>query len=218
MKRLALPAASLGVFAARRAVRSVAVRARWPSALRTHAQALVVAGAAVPALAGFVLLAAQSLQSLSPGGDSTSRPPTPEPVVLYARPLCTFANDDARAALIDGADGGASVVVGGRSFWLFGDTLFAGESGKQIEQNAIAWSNGEREDGCQDDKQVVDVNGDGQANLLDVYVVARIALVPGSYDPLSQVAADIDKDGANSLLDIVMAVKNSTLVEPHAAC
>jgi len=148
MKRLALAAAGLGVFAARRAVRSVAARARWPSTLRTHAQAVAVASAAVPAIAGFVLLAAQSLQSLTLGGDSTSPPATLEPVVLYARPLCTFANEDARAALIDGADGGASVVVGGRSFWRFGDTLFAGESGKQIEQNSIAWSNGQREDGC----------------------------------------------------------------------
>jgi hypothetical protein len=148
MKRSALAAAALEVMAEHRMLRSLAARARLPSTLRTHAQALAVASAAVPAIAGFVLLAAQSLQSLGPVGDSTTPLATLEPVVVYARPLCTFANEDAQAALIDGADGGASVVVGDRAFWLFGDTLFAGESGKQIEQNSIAWSKGQREDGC----------------------------------------------------------------------
>lgn len=107
-----------------------------------------VGGAAIPAVAGFVLLVAQSLQSPSPGGEGTLPPAMAEPVVVYARPLCTFANEDARAALIDGADGGTSVVVGDRTFWLFGDTLFAAESGKRIEQNSIAWSQGRREEGC----------------------------------------------------------------------
>jgi hypothetical protein len=148
VKRLGIAAAGVWVFAARRALRFVAARARWSSTLRTRAQALAVAIAAVPAIAGFVLLAAQPLQSLSVGGDSTTPPATLKPVVLYARPLCTFANEDARAALIDGVDGGASVVVGGRAFWLFGDTLFLPESGKRIEQNTIAWSQGQREDGC----------------------------------------------------------------------
>jgi hypothetical protein len=77
---------------------------------------------------------------------------------------------------------------------------------------------GGNNNGCRDDKQIVDVNGDGQANILDVFAVAKIALVPGSYDPVSQAAADIDKDGENTALDAMLAGKNSTLVEPHATC
>jgi hypothetical protein len=73
-------------------------------------------------------------------------------------------------------------------------------------------------DGCQDDKQVVDVNGDGVANITDVYAVAKIALVPGSYDPVSRAVADINKDGANNTTDAMLAAKNSSLVEPHALC
>jgi hypothetical protein len=73
-------------------------------------------------------------------------------------------------------------------------------------------------DGCRDDKQIADINGDGQANVLDVMAVAKIALLPGSYDPISRTAADIDKDGANTILDVVLAAKNSTLLEPHTVC
>jgi hypothetical protein len=73
-------------------------------------------------------------------------------------------------------------------------------------------------DGCQDDKQIADVNGDGQANVLDVFAVVRIALVPGSYDPVSKAAADINKDGGNNITDVYLAAKNSSLVEPHTSC
>jgi hypothetical protein len=73
-------------------------------------------------------------------------------------------------------------------------------------------------DGCQDDKQIVDVNGDGQANILDVQAVARIALVKGSYDPVSKAVADINKDRVNNILDVMVAALNSTLVEPHNVC
>jgi hypothetical protein len=73
-------------------------------------------------------------------------------------------------------------------------------------------------DGCQDDKQIVDVNGDGQANVLDVFAVARIALTSGPFDPVSQAAADIDRDGVNTILDVMVAALNSNLVESHAAC
>jgi hypothetical protein len=73
-------------------------------------------------------------------------------------------------------------------------------------------------DGCQDDKQIVDVNGDGQANVLDVMAVARIAFTAGPFDPVSRAAADIDKDGTNGVLDVMLAAKNSSLVEPHTSC
>ncbi len=73
-------------------------------------------------------------------------------------------------------------------------------------------------DGCQDDKQIVDVNDDGQANFLDVTAVARIAFTPGPFDPVSVAVADIDKNGFNNILDVQTAAKNSTLVEPHSPC
>ncbi len=73
-------------------------------------------------------------------------------------------------------------------------------------------------DGCQDDKQIVDVNGDGQANFLDVTAVARIAFAPGPFDPVSVAVADIDKNGFNNVLDVQKAALNSTLVEPHDPC
>ena len=73
-------------------------------------------------------------------------------------------------------------------------------------------------DGCRDDKQIVDVNGDGVANILDVQAVARIALAPGPFDPVSKREADINKDGVNNILDVQIAANNSTLVEPHAPC
>ncbi len=73
-------------------------------------------------------------------------------------------------------------------------------------------------DGCQDDKQIVDINDDGQANFLDVTSVARIAFAPGPFDPVSVAVADIDKNGFNNVLDVALAALNSTLVEPHNPC
>jgi hypothetical protein len=116
--------------------------------LRAHRERVVLAGAALPALAGFVLLTAGSAGSTAPMSDPFSELPAGAPPAIYARPVCSFSNEDAAAALVQGADGGASLVVGDRTYWLFGDTLFLAESGKQIEQNAIAWSSGTRADGC----------------------------------------------------------------------
>ncbi len=80
------------------------------------------------------------------GGDALV--PDPAPPAVFARQICSFSNEDAAAAFVQGADGGQSLVVGGRTWWLFGDTLFLAASGKQIEQNAIAWSDTRRPDGC----------------------------------------------------------------------
>ncbi|MEX0751245.1 MAG: DUF4185 domain-containing protein, partial [Dehalococcoidia bacterium] len=107
--------------------------------------ALLAAGA-LPALAGVGLLAIRL-----PSNEATSaQPPVPPAAapIIAARAVCSFANEDAAAALVDGADGGQSVVVDGRSYWLFGDTLFAAASGKQIEANTLAWSDTRDEHGC----------------------------------------------------------------------
>ena len=108
---------------------------------------MILAIAAVPAIAGAVLLAAQALR---PAATTGGAPLADEaaPAVVYARSLCSFSNDDAHAALVQGADGGDSIVVGDKTWWLFGDTLFEAASGKQIEQNSIAWSDRLRPDGC----------------------------------------------------------------------
>jgi hypothetical protein len=108
---------------------------------------LLVASAAAAALAGAVLLAINALRSSA----STAAPPAVQqsvPAIVYARYVCSFSNDDAKAALVRGADGGQSIVVGNKTWWLFGDTLFLAEAGKPIEQNSIAWSDSTGADGC----------------------------------------------------------------------
>ena len=69
-------------------------------------------------------------------------------------------------------------------------------------------------DGCEDDKEIASVNDDRQTNVLDVQVVARMAfgLLP------SRAALDVNKDGAYNVLDVFLAAKNSTMVEPHGPC
>ena len=115
--------------------------------LAPWARTLLVTLAAVPAIAGAALLA---IHVLRPGAATRGAPldAGPPPAVVYARPLCSFSNEDAKAALVQGADGGESIVIGDKTWWLFGDTLFQAESGKQIEQNSIAWSDSLRPDGC----------------------------------------------------------------------
>ena len=104
----------------------------------------VLAMALVLASAGAVLIAARAALSIAPGAATTAaHEPSSAPVAPAAASgglVCSFSNADAAASLIQGADGGASVVAGGRSWWLFGDTLFLPQSGKQIEANSIAWS------------------------------------------------------------------------------
>lgn len=108
-----------------------------------RAQWAVLGIAAIPALVGVAMLAMR--------GDSASTAPVAAPAVepppiVAATLVCSFVNDDARAAMIAGADGGQSVVVDGVTHWLFGDTIFDAASGKQIEANSIATS-GERAPG-----------------------------------------------------------------------
>ncbi|HYM15101.1 MAG TPA: DUF4185 domain-containing protein [Dehalococcoidia bacterium] len=100
---------------------------------------VVVGLAAVLAASGFVLLVLQAAWPSDPGGATPAVTSAPAGAI-YSRLICSFANDDARAAQVQGADGGISVMAGGRTYWLFGDTLLLPQSGRQIQPNAIAWS------------------------------------------------------------------------------
>lgn len=115
--------------------------------MRLNRAWLAVVFAAIPAIAGAVLLIARAVEpSASTGGQTITGDAVPRPI--FTRQLCSFSNEDAKASLIQGSDGGMSVVVGDKTWWLFGDTLFLAQSGKQIEQNSIAWSDSLRPDGC----------------------------------------------------------------------
>jgi len=105
---------------------------------------------------GFVLLAVRAASRAAPG-DSAPVDAVAPPPAAAGRLLCSFSNADARAALIQGSDGGQSVVVGDRTWWLFGDTLFLPQSAKQIEPNAIAWSRDDAPGRCP--RLTYDANG-----------------------------------------------------------
>jgi hypothetical protein len=115
---------------------------------RQRGGALALGAAALFAAAGLGVLVLEASGSSGPAADAREKVPLAVPAVLNTRLVCSFANADARRAQIHGADGGYSVVVGGRTFWLFGDTLLLSASGRQIQQNALAWSGGRGPDGC----------------------------------------------------------------------
>jgi hypothetical protein len=86
----------------------------------THWAGRTIVGlAALPAVAGLILLSVQALRLPASAGDEIP----PEPPDAAARIVCSFSNDDAARATVAGADGGISVVLGDRTYWLFGDTL-----------------------------------------------------------------------------------------------
>jgi hypothetical protein len=118
---------------------------RWAARPRLSREVAAVGVAALLALAGFVLVIRQATRPQATADTGQLAPP---PVAVSSRVVCSLSNDDARAALVQGADGGISVSAGGRTYWLFGDTLLLPQSGKQIEQNAIAWSDGTDPSGC----------------------------------------------------------------------
>ncbi len=88
--------------------------------------------------------------SQSPGGhaagsDIVTASPSQAaaPVVVAARMVCRLIadNPDSAVAQVRGADGAASVVAGGRSYWLFGDTIRNGPGGRQdVVPAAVATS------------------------------------------------------------------------------
>ena len=158
--RFHIPLLPVFAVAAGSAVAAAADRARRQALGRTessfggadaggaYARWALLALAATAALTGAALLLARQLGSSSTTTQGQPLTVDQPPAVVYARELCTLSNEDAKAALVQGADGGMSIVVGDRTWWLFGDTLFLAESGKQIEQNSIAWSQELRPDGC----------------------------------------------------------------------
>jgi hypothetical protein len=72
-------------------------------------------------------------------------------------------------------------------------------------------------DGCQDWIEIVDVNGNRSAELLDVLFVAKRALGVDP-NPGSDVVLDVDKNGSVTILDALVAAKNSSLVKSHSPC
>jgi hypothetical protein len=67
---------------------------------------------------------------------------------------------------------------------------------------------------CEDDKEIVDINGDRHANILDLWWIDRmvVGLTPPNPD------LDINKDGTINILDAQLAALNSALREPHLPC
>ena len=69
-------------------------------------------------------------------------------------------------------------------------------------------------DGCQDWVEIVDLNGNRSAEILDVLFVAKRALGVDP-SPGSDVVLDVDKNGAVTILDALVAAKNSSLVKAN---
>jgi hypothetical protein len=60
------------------------------------------------------------------------------PIVVAARVVCSFANEDAAAASIKEFDGVTSVVADYKSFWLFGDSWLTRKRGGYLFANSTA--------------------------------------------------------------------------------
>jgi hypothetical protein len=69
-------------------------------------------------------------------------------------------------------------------------------------------------DGCEDWIEIIDVNGDGQSNALDLAQIDRIYVGVVPRHP----ALDVNKDGVFNALDGALAVLNSNLIKPHNPC
>ena len=69
-------------------------------------------------------------------------------------------------------------------------------------------------DGCDDDKEVADINGDRIVSVLDPYLVARMVFWVVPTHPI----ADLNKDGAYTVLDVLLAARNSVLLEDQSVC
>ncbi|MDI6858474.1 MAG: hypothetical protein QME71_09200 [Dehalococcoidia bacterium] len=93
-----------------------------------------------------------------------------------------------------------------------GDGIFDGVEVKGWGTSCI--SKDSDADGCEDWIEIVDINGDGQANSLDLNRI--MGMVVGILPP--HPALDINKDGVFNRLDHTLAVYNSVIFRPHAAC
>jgi hypothetical protein len=98
------------------------------------------------ALALCLVAASLSACTRSPGGHAAggdlatpataaveTAPLVDTPVVVSVRAVCRMIadNPDAAQSQVRGVDGAASVVVGGRGYWFFGDTVRNGPGGRQ---------------------------------------------------------------------------------------
>ncbi len=72
-------------------------------------------------------------------------------------------------------------------------------------------------DGCEDWIEIVDVNGNRQANTVDILWFAKRAfnIIPASD---SDYVLDINKSGDVNAVDLLLAAQNSTLLKPHDPC
>jgi len=72
-------------------------------------------------------------------------------------------------------------------------------------------------DGCADWIEIVDINGNRSANIVDVLFFAKRAfnvIGASNSDPLF----DINKSGDVNIVDVLLAAQNSTLLKPHSTC
>jgi len=111
---------------------------------RSSLRRLLLAGMATAVVAGCVENDDTSFEEAQPQSTAALQPSR----VVESRLVCSFANDDAKTAMVEGADGGQSVQIRDRTYWLFGDTLFYPQSGKQIEPNTMAFSTIRDANGC----------------------------------------------------------------------
>jgi parallel beta-helix repeat protein len=72
-------------------------------------------------------------------------------------------------------------------------------------------------DGCEDWIEIVDVNGNRAADIVDILWFAKRAfdIIPASD---SDYVLDINKNGAVDIVDVLLAAQNSTLLKPHSPC
>lgn len=99
--------------------------------------------------------AACSSSAARPEATGSAQPDTPAastaPVVVSTRVVCRIVGDspDAARAQVRGVDGAPSVVLGGKAYWFFGDTVRAGPAGRQdVIAASVARARGVDERGC----------------------------------------------------------------------
>jgi hypothetical protein len=72
-------------------------------------------------------------------------------------------------------------------------------------------------DGCADWIEIVDLDGNRQSNINDVYIVAG-RVFPPTTDPVEKALCDLDGNGVLNINDVYLAAQNSNLVKPHSPC
>jgi hypothetical protein len=73
-------------------------------------------------------------------------------------------------------------------------------------------------DGCPDWVEIADVNGDRQANITDVYVVAGMCVGGKPAVEPDRTIVDLNKDTQLNITDVYLEAKNSSLVRSGASC